>query len=44
MNSPTHRHSILWEKVRQVGIGVTVNARGDYWITETFAGDCDATK
>lgn len=44
MNSPSHRRSILWEKVRQIGVGVTVNARGDYWITETFAGDCDAAK
>ena len=44
MNSPAHRRSILWEKVRQIGVGVTVNARGDYWITETFAGNCDATK
>ncbi len=44
MNSPPHRHSILWEKVRQIGVGVTVNKRGDYWITETFAADCDATR
>lgn len=44
MNSPPHRHSILWAKVRQIGVGVTVNKRGDYWITETFADDCDARK
>ncbi len=44
MNSPPHRRSILWEKVRQIGIGVTVNQRGDYWITETFADNCDNPK
>jgi len=40
MISDSHRRSILWEKVAEVGVGVAVNERGDYWITENFASDC----
>jgi len=40
MNSPPHRKSILWEKITQIGIGIAVSERGDYWITESFASDC----
>ncbi len=37
MNSPKHKYAILWEKVDEIGMGVAVNAGGDYWITEMFA-------
>ena len=37
MKSPRHRHSILWDKVQLVGVGIAVNGHGDYWITEMFA-------
>lgn len=40
MMSDPHRKSILWEKVAEVGVGIAVNERGDYWITENFASDC----
>lgn len=39
MMSEPHRQSILWEKVRIVGVGIAVNQRNDYWLTENFASD-----
>jgi len=44
MNSPPHRESILWDKVTQLGVGIAVNSAGDYWITESFASDCQPRK
>lgn len=37
MKSPKHRDSILWDKVREIGVGIAVNDHGDYWVTEMFA-------
>jgi len=39
MVSDAHRRSILWEKVDRVGVGIAVNERGDYWLTENFASE-----
>jgi uncharacterized protein YkwD len=36
MLSPHHCHNILLPDVEYVGIGLAVNAEGDYWITELF--------
>ena len=44
MDSARHRESILWDKVTQLGVGIAVNENGDYWITETFASDCQPHK
>ena len=37
LNSPGHRENILREGVTTVGIGISVNDHGDYWVTEDFA-------
>jgi len=37
MNSPGHRANILDGRVRRIGIGIVVNARGDIWITQMFS-------
>lgn len=37
MKSTKHRKVILWDKPDHVGVGIAVNQRGDYWITEDFA-------
>lgn len=37
MESPGHRSNILWERVNAIGVGISVNDSGDYWITEDFA-------
>ena len=36
MNSASHRSTILWELPHYVGIGIAVNERGDFWVTEKF--------
>jgi uncharacterized protein YkwD len=36
MNSPGHRHNILLEDVEWLGVGISANANGDYWLTEVF--------
>lgn len=37
MESDAHRKSILWDRPTHIGVGIAVNDRGDYWITENFA-------
>lgn len=37
MSSSHHRGNILHPHVTQIGIGLAVNERGDFWITELFA-------
>ena len=37
INSPGHRANILTEKFTHVGIGLSLNANGDYWATQFFA-------
>lgn len=37
MDSAGHRANILWDQPRSIGVGIAVNTRGDYWITENFA-------
>lgn len=37
MNSASHRKTILWDKPDHIGVGIVVNERGDYWVTEKFA-------
>lgn len=37
MSSPGHRRNILWEAPNAIGVGIAVNRKGDYWITENFA-------
>jgi uncharacterized protein YkwD len=36
MHSPAHRKNILDPTVEYVGVGIAVNAEGDYWVTELF--------
>lgn len=36
MESPHHRENILLPEVTRVGVGIAVNERGDFWITELF--------
>ncbi len=36
MHSPQHCRNILLPDVQYVGVGIAVNAEGDYWITELF--------
>lgn len=36
MNSPGHRHNILYPSVTWIGVGMAANANGDYWVTEVF--------
>ncbi len=36
MASPGHRSNILLRDATHLGIGIAVNSRGDYWITELF--------
>lgn len=36
MESDTHRQVILWDQPTHIGVGIAVNDRGDYWITENF--------
>lgn len=37
MESPNHRAAILDQRPTHIGVGIAVNERGDYWITENFA-------
>jgi len=37
MESEGHRQVILWDRPRHIGVGIAVNERGDYWITENLA-------
>ncbi|MGI5818468.1 MAG: CAP domain-containing protein [Armatimonadota bacterium] len=37
MESENHRASILWDRPTHIGVGIAVNDRGDYWITQNFA-------
>ncbi|MEA3402489.1 MAG: CAP domain-containing protein [Armatimonadota bacterium] len=37
MASAGHSQNILWERVDSIGVGIAVNDRGDFWITEDFA-------
>ncbi len=37
MESEGHRNNILWDKPLHIGVGIAVNERGDYWITENFS-------
>ncbi len=37
MNSPHHRENILHPKLRRLGVGIAVNANGDYWLGEIMA-------
>ncbi len=37
MGSDGHRKAILWDRPDHLGVGIAVNERGDYWITENFA-------
>lgn len=36
MQSPGHRRNILLPNVHLLGVGLAVNAQGDYWLTEIF--------
>jgi uncharacterized protein YkwD len=36
MDSDGHREAILWDEPTHIGVGIAVNERGDYWITENF--------
>lgn len=36
MNSPGHRKNIVFPTFEWIGIGISVNSNGDYWITEVF--------
>lgn len=36
MNSPGHRHNILLDSIEWLGVGISANANGDYWLTEVF--------
>lgn len=36
MNSPGHRHNILYPTVEWLGLGIAANSNGDYWVTEVF--------
>jgi uncharacterized protein YkwD len=36
MNSPGHRENILYPTFEWLGIGISVNPHGDYWLTEEF--------
>jgi uncharacterized protein YkwD len=36
MESDNHRHAILYDGVTHIGVGIAVNDRGDYWVTENF--------
>lgn len=36
MQSPGHRRNILLPNVHWLGVGLAVNAQGDYWLTEIF--------
>lgn len=36
MASPGHRKNILYPTFEWLGMGISVNANGDYWITEVF--------
>ena len=36
MESDSHRDAILWDRPTHIGLGIAVNERGDYWITENF--------
>ncbi len=36
MDSPHHRENILLPEVTRIGVGIAVNARGDFWVTELF--------
>jgi uncharacterized protein YkwD len=38
MNSPGHRKNILLPGITQFGFGIAVNARGDLYAVQTFAG------
>ena len=37
MDSPGHRENILREGVSTIGVGIAVDAKGAYWVTEVFA-------
>ncbi|MGC9319472.1 MAG: CAP domain-containing protein [Armatimonadota bacterium] len=37
MESSGHCQNILWDRVDSIGVGISVNDRGDFWITEDFA-------
>ncbi|MEN6549572.1 MAG: CAP domain-containing protein [Armatimonadia bacterium] len=36
MNSPGHRRNILYPTFEWLGMGISVNPNGDFWITEVF--------
>lgn len=36
MRSSRHRSNILLPDVTEVGVGIAVNVKGDYWVTEMF--------
>ncbi|MBU0609535.1 MAG: CAP domain-containing protein [Armatimonadetes bacterium] len=36
MTSPGHRRNILLDSIEWLGVGLAVNANGDYWLTEVF--------
>ena len=37
MQSPGHRENILNKQLERIGVGIAVNAEGDYWATQFFA-------
>jgi uncharacterized protein YkwD len=37
LNSPPHRENILLTEVGCAGVGIAINAQGNYWLTEDFA-------
>ena len=39
MNSPGHRHNILYPSFEWLGVGIAANTQGDYWMTEVFVED-----
>ncbi len=42
MNSPGHRENILEPRYERMGVGIYVNARGEFYVTEMFLAKTDA--
>jgi len=36
MNSPTHKSNVIEPRYDHIGVGIYVDARGEFWVTEMF--------
>ncbi len=37
LNSPAHRENLMLTEITSVGVGIAINAKGDYWLSEELA-------